>query len=186
MSERALVRNATLAIMLGFALAMACVSERSSTGVVSLGPCVGNVAKKIPASECPATCTESVVFALCDGKAYSSCSCSLPSGFMLAIADAGTLDVAEPDGNLSSLDASGLGACAGKVVLEIQASECPLLLCPTDVAFAVCEGASYTECSCTIPSGYKLYVADSGAVESGSDAALDAFDGSLDAAEGDP
>jgi hypothetical protein len=166
------------ATFLGLALASACVSDRSDVGAVALGPCVGNVAKEIPTSECPVTCSGDIAYALCNGTEYSSCQCSLPGGFTLAGGDSGIVD-AEPDTSLSPLDseALGIGPCSGKVVLVIPSADCASF-CAGSIAYAVCDGTRYSECSCNIPKGYKIAVAESGLVESGGEASFDASDAS--------
>jgi hypothetical protein len=168
---------------------LACVADRSTTGTISLGACVGNVAKEIPASECPASCSGAEAYALCDGKTYTTCACSLPGGFKLVDGDGGMDAEPESDGSVSPLDgqALGIGACSGKVALAIPSAECPSL-CPGAIAYALCEGNSYSECACTIPKGYTLAVFDSGVPEAGLDSGRDAEDASdaepLDARDG--
>jgi hypothetical protein len=168
--------------LLGVTVAAACVAVRSDTGEISLGPCVGNVAKEIPLSECPVTCSGTVAFALCDGTKYTSCGCTLPGGFHLAGDDGGAVD-AEPDSSFSPLDSEGLelGPCSGKVVIAIPASDCTSL-CIGSLAFAVCIDGRYSECTCNIPKGYKIAVQETGPVESSMDAGFDADDAPSDTA----
>ena len=161
------------ALLLGQALAPACVSQRGAVDAVSLGACVGNVAKEIPASECPETCANDMTYAICDGTEFTSCQCSVPSGFRLAGVDSGIVD-AEPEIGLSPLDteALGIGPCTGKVVLAIPSSDCAGL-CTGSTAFAVCNGTSYAGCACSIPMGYRLAVPESSAVEGATEGAVE-------------
>jgi len=61
-------------------------------------------------------------------------------------------------------DGSSLGYCSGSQADEIRASECVGASCTGSTAYALCNGASYTECACAIPSGYSL---GGGVVDSG-------------------
>jgi hypothetical protein len=56
-------------------------------------------------------------------------------------------------------DGSSLGYCSGSQVAEIKGDGCG---CTGPTAYALCNGASYTECACQIPNGYSL---DSGLVD---------------------
>jgi hypothetical protein len=61
--------------------------------VGDLGDCSGTVAKPIPASDC-GLCSDDgavVAYALCEGLFFSTCSCSLPPGYVL-IGDGGPDD----------------------------------------------------------------------------------------------
>jgi hypothetical protein len=164
------------AILVGQALAPACVAQRSDVGDVSLGACLGNVAKEIPASECPETCSNDVAYAVCNGTEFTSCQCSVPSGFHLDGADSGIVD-AQAETGLSPLDteALGLGPCAGKVVLAIPSSDCAAL-CTGSTAFAVCDGGTYAGCACSIPKGYRLAVPESSPAEGAGEARLEGGD----------
>jgi hypothetical protein len=173
-------RPVAIAIVLGPLLGLACVAGRSSTGLISdpmLGSCSGNVAVTIPTSDCSATCSGDVAYALCDGTKYAMCGCSVPPGF--TVGSDGGLNDGEPisDGSVSPLDgqALGIGPCSGMVALAISSAECPSL-CAGSIAYALCEGTSYSECACTVPKGYTLAVLESGLHEAGSESGADVDD----------
>ncbi len=63
----------------------------------------------------------------------------------------------------SYFDGKSLGYCSGSQVAEIRADECEGSGCGGSIAYALCNGTSYTECACSIPSGYEL---DGGAIDS--------------------
>jgi hypothetical protein len=172
-----------MAIVLGPLLGLACVAGRSSTGLISdpmVGSCSGNVAVVIPTSDCSATCSGDVAYALCDGTKYEMCGCSAPPGFTVVGSDGGSNDGEPiPDGNVSPLDgqALGIGPCSGMVALAIPSAECPSL-CAGSIAYALCDGTSYSECACTVPPGYKLAVLESGLPDAGSERGADVEDDS--------
>lgn len=58
-------------------------------------------------------------------------------------------------------DGANLGYCSGFQVDEIAGGDCG---CSGSVAYALCNGSSYTECACEIPSGYFV---DGGAIDTG-------------------
>ncbi len=63
-------------------------------------------------------------------------------------------------------DGASLGYCSGFVAYEIPARECGggTAACTGHVAYALCNGTTYSECACEIPSGYSL---DGGIVDGG-------------------
>jgi hypothetical protein len=45
--------------------------------------CEGNVYREIPAFVCPAHCAGEVAYLICQGDAWTACSCEIPAGFNL-------------------------------------------------------------------------------------------------------
>jgi hypothetical protein len=85
-----------------------------------------------------------------------------------------------------------LSSCGGKVAQVISVLECPGVVCQGTTVFALCSESSYSECSCTLPPGYRVIGTDggpmgeggseAGSVDSGADSPLDASpDSTLDA-----
>jgi hypothetical protein len=66
------------------------------------------------------------------------------------------------DGGRTYRDGGSHGYCSGSQALEIAADDCSG--CTGSTAFALCNGASYTECACAIPNGYSL---DGGFIDGG-------------------
>jgi len=126
------------------------------------GPCQGQLAKQVSASDCrqsftsPASaCTGSVAYALCNGNTFNVCTCDPPADYFF---DGGTVDTgagAALSGTVPFLDGGGtdLPCCTGKTVFELPASECPAH-CTGTSSYAVCVDDAYTECACDIPDGY--------------------------------
>lgn len=94
----------------------------------------------------------------------SVCACVLAFAACAGVASA--CSGAEPTANY--FNGSDLGYCSGFQVQEIRAAECGHqeggVNCPGTTAYALCNGTSYTECTCEIPAGYSL---DGGVVDSG-------------------
>jgi len=68
------------------------------------------------------------------------------------------------------LDGESLGACTGFYAREIPADKCKG--CPGSSAYALCNGNSFTECTCDVPSDYSL---DAGMVDAGAGSQLKSF-----------
>jgi hypothetical protein len=72
------------------------------------------------------------------------------------------------DGSPYLIDGGGLGACSENEAKAIPASMCPNALCCGAVAFALCSGSSYSDCSCTLLDGSVL-VNDAAEIPMGGD-----------------
>jgi hypothetical protein len=63
-----------------------------------------------------------------------------------------------PSGAVSITFPSGVvpSSCSGSDVFAVPSSDCSSLGCSGSTAYAVCNGGTYSACSCAIPSGYTL------------------------------
>jgi hypothetical protein len=132
----------------------------------------------VVSSQCPPTdCPSEMLFAVCEGSVFAGCSCSPPPGGVLAeggledspsesCEDTGTCTCADgfdgtmgsPDGPL--FDVGDLGDCSGNVARKLSScGSCP------GAAYALCNGLTYSTCSCDLPPGYVL--SDAGMLEGG-------------------
>jgi len=76
-----------------------------------------------------------------------------------AVAAAGAASGCTTEPNPEYFEGGGLGACSGFYAKPIPASDCPGC---SGGAFALCNGTSFNECVCDLPSDYSL---DSGTFE---------------------
>jgi hypothetical protein len=58
------------------------------------------------------------------------------------------------DGSPYLIDGGDLGPCSGNEARVIQASTCKDVPCCGELAFALCLGTHYSDCSCTLLPGY--------------------------------
>jgi hypothetical protein len=139
----------------------------------------------VPAFACPrSTCSE-VAYAVCRDHSYVGCSCTKPPGKPLpgAMCEAGVDSVSAGEGGCGEggcsfddggdganvaeaalFDVGDLGDCSGTTATKIAASECHR--CKGAVAYALCNGMSFSSCSCVLPPGYVLV--DGGILDAGS------------------
>ncbi len=148
-----------------------------------------------------ANCVGDTAFAFCDGEKYSGCVCSDCVLTEVCTEDSGgtedesgfdgfgessveaSSDAAEAGGDapVRDFDGSSLGSCSGLVAEKIPARDCQG--CGSGVAFALCEGVSFSTCSCTLPPGYTVLP---GGPETGTDAPNDGTPEGGDAPDGSP
>jgi hypothetical protein len=87
---------------------------------------------------------------------------SLCAGVLAAGGAAGIVSSCSGEPVPVYFDGKSLGYCSEFQVAEIGAAECAGARCGGSVAYALCNGASYTECACEIPNGYEI---DGGALD---------------------
>jgi hypothetical protein len=91
----------------------------------------------------------------------------LPPGCATPTGNNGDLDAAVP------FDGAFLGRCASDDYVMIPAADCLATACLGTEAFAICEGASYSQCICAPPGGGFTFV-EAGAQDVRVDAVPDA------------
>lgn len=138
--------------------------------------CEDGTSVQLPSDDCPRlSCPNGVAYAFCSSGSFGGCTCTQPSqnvvpveaaaGPMGCPPEASNADVVRgtrvgppeaggPFVRDSALFEAASGDCVGAVAEAIPSSQCGS--CTGPVAFALCDGVLYSECSCTLPPGYTL------------------------------
>lgn len=145
-------------------------------------------------AQCPASaCIGTSLFAVCQDGGFVGCACSRPPGneeneggldsdsafvedsesCSIGVESGECIDDAMTDGPL--FDTGDLGDCSGMVAQRVY----PCGACKGD-GYALCDGLTFSRCSCELPPGYTLL--DAGVLDGGpvtQDAGFDADNGSI-------
>jgi hypothetical protein len=131
-------------------------------------------------ADCPASaCIGTMVYAICQGGTFTGCACSPPPGSNeddeggeTSVEDGGEeasfCDMGVESGNVTCneggdgplFDTGDLGDCSGNVARRVF----PCGSCKGD-GYALCNGLTYSTCSCDLPPGYTLL--DAGVLDGG-------------------
>jgi len=90
----------------------------------------------------------------CAGKAIESSEGGVSDDGPVTGTDAptdGPADSAMPEGSTPD---TGPPPCVANTYIIVAAVDCPDTTCPSGIAYALCNGATYSDCDCLVPSGY--------------------------------